>query len=65
MSDLQYLQETTVWEFSDTPNHTYILNRGGHLVGYIKSGTTKEIVFKSPLKQFSKSRRKFVKLRSA
>jgi hypothetical protein len=65
MSDLQYLQETTIWEFRDTPNHTYILNRAGHLVGYIKSGTDTEIIFKSPLKQFSKSRRKFVKLRSA
>jgi hypothetical protein len=40
-----------------------MVNDAGHLVGYIKTGTKDEIIFKSPMKQFSKSRRKFVELK--
>jgi len=57
---MEYLQEVTDWG-DDTPNHTYIVNKQGQLAGYIKVGTTEEIMFKSPMKQFSKSRRKFLK----
>tara|TARA_R110000822_G_scaffold124722_1_gene259169 strand:+ start:886 stop:1077 length:192 start_codon:yes stop_codon:yes gene_type:complete len=58
---MQYLKEVTVW---DTPvqNHTYIVNDGGNLAGYIKQGTTEEIMFSKPMKQWSKSRRKFEKV---
>ena len=59
---MQYLKEVTVW---DTPvqNHTYIVNNGGNLAGYIKQGTTEEIIFSKPMKQWSKSRRKFEKVK--
>ena len=58
---MQYLKEVTVW---DTPvqNHTYIVNNDGNLAGYIKQGTTEEIIFSKPMKQWSKSRRKFEKV---
>ena len=59
-----YLKEITDWSDSKTnvPNHTYIVRPDGHLAGYIKTGTKEEILFKKPMKQFSKSRRKFVEL---
>jgi len=53
-------QEVTDWEW---PNHTYILNPAGHCVAYVKQGTSEVIEFKNPLKQFSKSRRKFKKVK--
>lgn len=55
-----YLKEITDWSDSKTqvPNHTYIVRPDGHLAGYIKTGTKEEIMFKNPMKQFSKSRRK-------
>jgi hypothetical protein len=59
-----YLKEITDWSDSkvNVPNHTYIVNKQLQLVGYIKTGTKEEIIFKSPMKQFSKSRRKFITL---
>jgi hypothetical protein len=39
-----------------------MVNDEGHLAGYIKTGTKKEIIFSKPLKNFSKSRRRFVTL---
>jgi len=63
---VEYLKEITVWdkvkEFK-VPNHTYMVNDDGHLVGYIKTGTKKEIIFEKPIKNFSKSWRKFVILK--
>ncbi len=56
---MQYLTEVTVWD-SPVQNHTYIITDSGHLAGYIKAGTTEEIIFSKPMKQWSKSRRKFV-----
>lgn len=56
---MQYLQETTDWGNTPVPNHIYIVNDAKQLVGYIKNGTTEEILFKSPMKQWSKARRKF------
>ena len=60
-----YLKEITKWDDAGykVPNHTYIVRPDGHLSGYIKTGTKEEIMFKSPMKQFSKSRRKFVDLK--
>ena len=57
---VKYLKEITKWD-GDIPNHTYI-KREGHLVGYIKTGTKEEIIFKKPSKLFSKSYRKFIEL---
>jgi len=59
---VKYLKEITKWE-GNIPNHTYIVNEQGHLVGYIKTGTKEEIIFKTPSKLFSKSRRKFIELK--
>ena len=42
------------------PNHTYHLNKDGHMVSYIKEGTMETIKMKNPLKGFSKSRRTFI-----
>jgi uncharacterized secreted protein with C-terminal beta-propeller domain len=59
---IKYLKEITKWD-GDIPNHTYMVDEKGNLVGYIKTGTKEEIIFKSPMKQFSKSHRKFIDLR--
>ena len=58
---MQYLKEVTSW---DTPvqNHTYIVDDNNWCVGYIKNGTTEEIIFSRPMKQWSKSYRKFEKV---
>lgn len=45
-------------------NHTYILNEKNELVGYIPYGMDEEFIFKSPMKQFSKARRKFTEIKS-
>jgi|TARA_B110000908_G_scaffold32333_1_gene38567 hypothetical protein len=59
---IEYFKEITVWD-TNIPNHTYMIDKSGHLVGYIKTGTTEEIIFNKPMKQFSRTRRKFVKLK--
>jgi|TARA_R110002020_G_C15858723_1_gene736918 hypothetical protein len=46
-------------ESYNVPNHTYNLNKHGHMVSYIKAGTTEIIKFKKPVTLFSKARRKF------
>lgn len=61
MSGLTYLKEITVWE-DNTKNHTYIFDEKNQNVGYIITGTKKEIFYKRPSKLFSKARRKFVKV---
>ena len=61
---MKYLKEITEWD-SNIPNHTYILNDKNELVGYIKTGTKDEIMFKQPMKQFTRTRRKFVELKRA
>lgn len=54
-------KEVTDWG-DKTPNHTYVLNDKGWLVAYIKQGSTDLIHFSKPMKQFSKTRRKFIKI---
>jgi len=63
-STLTYLKEITVWDKCDfnVPNHTYIFDEKGKNVGYIKTGTKEEIFFPKPSIQFSKARRRFIKL---
>ena len=61
---LTYLKEVTDWGTYDyVPNHTYIVNAYQQLVGYIKQGTTEEIMFSKPFKQWSKSKRKFIEIK--
>ena len=57
VGELETLLEVTDWEY---PNHTYLLDKGkGWLVGY-RSVVNGEIkIYAEPMKQFSKSRRKF------
>ena len=59
---LKYLKEVTQWNDS-TPNHIYIFDDKDQNVGYIKDGTCQKIMYKSPMKGFSKSRRKFVEIK--
>ena len=56
----KYMKEVTDTWVCDyrVPSHTYIMERN-KCVGYIKEGTTDEIIFKAPLKQFDTRRRKF------
>ena len=61
MYNLTAYQEVTDWG-DNTPNHSYVLNDNGWLVAYIKQGTTELITLNNPMKQFSKSKRKFKKV---
>lgn len=57
VGELETLLEVTDWEY---PNHTYLLDKGkGWLVGYRNAATGEIKVYAEPMKQFSKSRRKF------
>ena len=58
---MKYLKEVTNWSDS-TPNHVYIFNDKDENVGYIIDGTVQKIFFEKPYKNFSKSRRKFIKI---
>ena len=60
---LTYLKEITDWGEHKVKNHTYIFNEKGQNVGYIKTGTKEELFYKTTSKLFSKSRRKFIKLK--
>lgn len=59
--------ETTDWSEAkvNIPNHTYIVEdgRNGRCLGYIKSGTTEEIWFKTPSRQFDRRYRTFKELK--
>ena len=60
--------EITDWSDIETnvPSHTYVLNRAGHCCGYfIRNKINKEnwVEFGRPSTQFSKSRRKFTKVK--
>ena len=61
-----YIQETTKWAQSTTPNHTYIME-GSKCVGYIKASDgldfSKAIMF-SKGGFFSKSRRTFKEIKN-
>lgn len=58
---IEILQETTDWGDAPVANGQYHVNELGQLVAYkAQHGDLK--VFKSPIKQFSKARRKFQKV---
>ena len=59
-------QEVTVWDKCEyrVPAHIY-LTEGTNLVGYVPEGSNEAILFTSPKKQWSVSRRKFRDLTKA
>lgn len=60
---MKYLKEITgVADGFRYPEHIYILNEAGKLVGYIKENTDDIKIFNKPL-SFSKSRRKFTEVK--
>jgi hypothetical protein len=61
---ITYMKETTNDWKTDyrVPCHTYIMD-GSTCIGYIKEGTVEEIIFSKPSKLFSKTGRKFVKVK--
>ena len=61
---LKYLKEITQWtDAPNTPNHTYIFDESNACIGFIPTGTKKEIIFTQPIKNFAKARRRFVELK--
>jgi|TARA_R110001592_G_scaffold45033_4_gene144183 hypothetical protein len=59
---IQILQEVTDWGKYKVNNGIYHINGAGSLVAYQVNVDADLQVLKSPSKQFSKSKRKFVKL---
>jgi len=67
-SEFECITEITEWEKVPyhVPSHTYVLNRAGNCCGYfVRNKIDKEnwIEFHRPSTQFSKSRRKFKKVK--
>jgi len=61
---LKYLKEITQWtDAPNTPNHTYIFDEDNACIGFIPTGTKKEIIFTQPIRNFAKARRRFVELK--
>jgi hypothetical protein len=58
---IQILQEITDWGEEQVSNGKYHVDPAGHLYAYEPLGGVLKI-FSKPLKQFSKSRRKFKKV---
>jgi len=59
---MEIIKEITVWDCEyNVPNNTYLLNNKGKLIAYIKEGDSIINQLKTPL-EFSKSRRKFIKI---
>ena len=59
---MEAVKEITVWKDGSTSNHTYLLD-GDKMVAYIKKDTKDPFYFKSPIKGFSRSGRKFETLK--
>lgn len=58
---MELLKEVTVWNSTNTPNHSYAINMAGRMVAYLRYGDAEWTVFKKPM-SFDKRRRKFVKI---
>ena len=54
----QALEEITDWGNNLTPNHTYLLE-GDSMVAYIRAGTVEPYYFRSPIRGFSRTGRRF------
>jgi hypothetical protein len=55
-------KETTQWASPNVRNHTYLLD-GNKLYAYIKEGTTEQIWYPKPIKNFDKRGRTFTQLK--
>jgi len=67
-SDFECVEEVTDWSHVEyhVPSHTYVLNRAGHCCGYfVRNDISKNswVELGRPSTQFSKSRRKFKKVK--
>lgn len=62
---MQFLKEITVWDKVEhkVGNHTYAVSKKGFVVGYKPEGKEEWKFFSKPNNQFSKTRRKFIKLK--
>lgn len=58
---IKMLQETTDWGLDSILNGIYHVNKDGQLVAYQAPGSDLK-VFNKPMKQFSKTRRKFTQI---
>ena len=59
---LEVLQEVTDWG-NATLNHTYLVDKGkGWVLGYRNAINNQIMIFSQPMKQFSKTKRKFKKV---
>ena len=59
---MEIIQEITVWDCEyKVPNNTYLLNKAGKLIAYIKEGEDIINQLKTPM-VFDKARRKFIKI---
>ena len=59
---LEVLQEVTDWSNASL-NHIYLVDKGkGWLLGYRNSINEQIMIFSQPMKQFSKTKRKFKKV---
>ena len=60
---IEILKEVTDWGTENVSNGEYHVNGAGQLVAYRAAGAGADLkVFSTPMKQFSKSRRKFKKV---
>jgi|TARA_B110000967_G_C18875545_1_gene558050 hypothetical protein len=58
----QVLQEVTEWDDTAVINGLYALNKAGNLVAYAQNADVPFKIYAKPMKQFSKTRRKFQKI---
>ena len=65
-NSFECIEEITVWDKVEfkVPSHTYVLNDAGNCCGYfINNDKSKWVEFSRPSTAFSKSRRKFKKVK--
>ena len=66
-TDFECIEEITIWDKVTEyiiPSHTYVLNRAGHCCGYFINNDLRQWVeFGRPNLGFSKSKRKFKKVK--
>ena len=65
-NNFECIEEITVWDkvHFKVPSHTYVLNDAGNCCGYfINNDKSKWVEFSRPSTAFSKSRRKFKKVK--
>ena len=65
-NSFECIEEITVWDkvHFKVPSHTYVLNDAGNCCGYfINNDKSKWVEFSRPSTAFSKSRRKFKKVK--